>query len=374
MVVVGVDTHKATHTFVGVDAVGRKLGELTVRATTVGHMTALGWAREAFGNDLVWGIEDCRNLSGRLERELLDAGQQVVRVPPHLMAYTRASARTRGKSDPIDALAVARAVLREPNLPVSSHDEVSRELKLLVDRREDLVSHRSATICRLLWRVHELDPSHAPKPGSLDRAKTERELGAWLVTQPGLVAELARDELGDIMLLTAEINALERRISARVRAEAPSLLSIFGCAELTAAKLVGETAGVSRFRSEAAFASYAGVAPIPRSSGRTQVRMRGVRSGNRQMNAALYRIALVQIRHPSPGQAYYRKRRDANDPPAEALRRLKRRIVRSVFARLRADYANRPAMPQQSPSFPELERINAEWSRALADLGSPQPR
>lgn len=374
MVVVGVDTHKVTHTFVGVDGVGRKLGELTVRATTVGHMTALGWAREAFGNDLVWGIEDCRNLSGRLERELLDAGQHVVRVPPHLMAYTRASARTRGKSDSIDALAVARAVLREPNLPVASHDEVSRELKLLVDRREDLVAHRSAMICRLLWRVHELDPSHGPKPASLDRAKTERKLGAWLATQPGLVAELARDELGDIMLLTAEINALERRISARVRAEAPSLLSIFGCAELTAAKLVGETAGVSRFRSEAAFASYAGVAPIPHWSGRTRVPMRGVRSGNRQINAALYRIALVQIRHPSPGQVYYRKHRDANDPPAEALRRLERRIVRTVFARLRADYANRPAMAQQIPSFPELERINAEWSRALADLGSPQPR
>jgi transposase len=83
----------------------------------------------------------------------------------------------------------------------------------------------------------------------------------------------------------------------------------------------------------------------------------------------LYRIALVQIRHPSPGQAYYRKRRDANDPPAEALRRLKRRIARTVFARLQADYANRPAMPDQFPSFPELERINAEWSGALADLG-----
>jgi transposase len=372
VVVVGVDTHKATHTFVGIDAVGRKLGELTVRATTAGHMMALGWALEAFGPDLLWGIEDCRNLSSRLERELLDAGQQVVRVPPHLMAQTRASARTRGTSDPIDALAVARAVLREPNLPVASHDEVSRELKLMVDRREDLVSHRSATINRLLWRVHELDPAHAPKPASLDRAKTERELGAWLATQPGLVAELARDELGDIRILTAEINALKKRIAARVRADAASLLTIFGCAELTAAKLVGETAGVSRFRSEAAFACYAGVTPIPRWSGRTRVQLRAVRSGNRQLNTALYRIALVQIRHPSPGQAYYRKRRDAHDKPAEAIRRLERRIARTVFTRLRTDHANRPTMSRELMSFPDLQRINDEWSRMLADLGSPQ--
>lgn len=369
MVVIGVDTHKKTHTFVGVDPAGRKLGELTVTAINTGHMKALNWARSTFGDDLVWGIEDCRNLSGRLELDLLNAGQQVVRVPPHLMAYTRASARVRGKSDSIDALAAARAVLREPNLPVATHDAVSRELKLLVDRRETLVSQRSATTYRLLWRIHELDPTHAPKPASLGRAKTERELGAWLATQPGLVAEMACAELREIMHLTDEINALKVRIGARVRTEAPSLLTIYGCGELTAAKIVGQTAAVSRFRSEAAFASYAGIAPIPRSSAGRQVRMQGLRSGNRQLNAALYRIALVQISHPSPGQQYYKKRCDeAHDSPGKALRRLQRRIARTVFARLRTDYANRPAAPQEPVSLPELERINAEWSRALTDF------
>jgi transposase len=370
MVVVGVDTHKATHTLVGVDAAGRKLAELTVKATAVGNLKALGWARSAFGADMVWGIEDCRNLSSQLERALLDAGQRVVRVPPHLMARTRASARTRGKSDPIDALAVARAVLREPDLPVASHDEISRELKLLVDRRDDLVTQRSATTNRLLWRVHELDPSHAPKPASLGRRKTWRWLGAWLTTQPGLVASLARDELADIVFVTEEINALERRIAARVRAEAPSLLNLLGCAELTAAKVIGETAGVVRFRSEAAFACYAGVAPLPRWSGRTRVRVRVVRSGNRQLNVALYRIALTQSRHPGPGQEYYRKRRAAGDSHAEALRRLQRRVVRRVFGCLRADFANRQATCEPLRSFPEMERINAEWSRALARLCS----
>jgi transposase len=191
VVVVGVDAHKATHTLVGVDGSGRKLAELTVAATTAGHLKALAWAREVFGSDVVWGVEDSRNLTFRLERDLLDAGQRVVRVPPQLMARTRASARTRGKSDPIDALAVARAVLREPDLPVASHDEVSRELKLLVDRREDLVWHRTATMNRLMWRVHELDPSHSQKPLSLDHANAREALRVWLANQPGLVAELA---------------------------------------------------------------------------------------------------------------------------------------------------------------------------------------
>jgi transposase len=254
MVVVGADVHKRTHTFVAVDGVGKKLAEKVVSATCSGHHQALRWARERFGAEVVWAIEDCRHLSARLERDLLTAGQKVVRVPSKLMAQTRASARTRGKSDPIDALAVARAFLREPDLPVASHDEVSRELKLLVDRREHLVGQRTSTINRLLWRVHELDPEHAPKPRSLHLAKHRTLLSQWLATQHGLVAELARDELADITRLSQMIDALAKRIGERVRRVAPALLALPGCAELTAAKLVGEAAGVSRFKSEAAFA------------------------------------------------------------------------------------------------------------------------
>lgn len=341
MVVVGADVHKRTHTFVAVDEVGRKLGEKVVRANTAGHQRAVRWARTQFGTELVWAIEDCRHLSARLERDLLTADQKVVRVPPKLMALTRASARTRGKSDPIDALAVARAFLREPDLPVASHDEVSRELKLLVDRREDLVGQRTSTINRLLWRVHELDPDRAPKPRSLDLAKHRRLLGDWLATQSGLVAELARDELADITRLTEQINALAKRIGEKVRAVAPTLLATPGCAELTAAKIIGETAGVSRFKSEAAFARHSGVAPIPVWSGNTAGRVRMTRSGNRQLNAALHRIAVTQIRVDGLGQAYYRHRLDEGDSSTEALRCLKRRLARVVFSHLHTDQANR---------------------------------
>ena len=129
MVVVGADVHKRTHTFVAVDEVGKKLGEKVVAATSWGHAEAVMWARERFGGELMWAVEDCRHWSARLERDLLDFGQKVVRVPPKLMAMVRKSARTRGKSDPIDALAVARAYLGEPDLPIASHDEVSRELE-----------------------------------------------------------------------------------------------------------------------------------------------------------------------------------------------------------------------------------------------------
>jgi transposase len=341
MVVVGADVHKHSHTFVAVDEVGRKIGEKTVRAITAGHAEAVMWSRERFGNEVVWAIEDCRHLSARLERDLFGFGQKVVRVPPKLMAQTRASARTRGKSDPIDALAVARGFLREPDLPVASHDEMSRELKLLVDRREVLVAQRTATINRLLWRVHELDPERAPKPRSLDLAKHRGILGDWLGTLEGLIAELARDELADITRLTEAINALAKRIGERVREIAPVLLAMPGCGELTAAKLLGETAGVTRFKSEPAFARHAGVAPVPVWSGNTAGRVRMTRSGNRQLNAALHRIAVTQIRLDGLGQAYYRHRLAQGDSTPEALRCLKRRLARTVFRHLYTDHQNR---------------------------------
>ena len=195
--------------------------------------------------------------------------------------------------------------------------------------------------------ARKLDPEHAPKPRSLDLAKHRRLLGEWLTIEPGLVAELARDELADITRLTEAINALATRIGQRVRTVAPTLLSMPGCGELTAAKLVGETAAVTRFKSEAAFARHSGVAPVPVWSGNTAGRVRMTRSGNRQLNAALHRIAVTQIRLEGLGQTYYRHRIAAGDSNPEALRCLKRRLARVVFGHLRTDHNNRsqPCQP-----------------------------
>ncbi|NEB22817.1 IS110 family transposase, partial [Streptomyces sp. SID6673] len=267
---------------------------------------------------------------------------QVVRVPPKMMAEHRRTARTRGKSDPIDALAVARAAAREPDLPVASHDAVSRELKLLVDRRETLVGQRTATINSLLWRVHELDPEHEVKPRSLDLVKHQNGLWEWLGGQSGIVAELARDELDDVIAATERINRMARRIEKLTETVAPRLVAMPGCGALTAAKLVGESAGVSRFHTDAQFARHAGVAPIPVWSGNTAGRVRMTRSGNRQLNAALHRIAVTQIRLPdSLGKAYYEKKKAEAMSNREALRCLKRRLARIVFNHLQADHQAR---------------------------------
>lgn len=335
VVVVGTDVHKRSHTFVAVDEAGRKLGELTVQAVSKGHDKAVRWAHGKFGTEIVWGIEDCRHLSARLELDLLAAGQRVVRVPPKMMAVQRRVARTRGKSDPIDALAVAHAVLRAPELPVASHDEASREVKLLVDHRESLVRQRTAIVNRLRWHLHRIDPTIDPAQKSLKLKTTRTRLAELLDGVPGIDARLARELLTDIATLTDRANNLEREIAALVRSQAPALLQIPGCAELTAAKLYGETAGITRFAHEAKFAMHAGVAPIPVWSGSTRGRVRLNKAGNRQLNAALHRIAVTQLQREGLGRTYYDKRLAAGDSTTEALRCLKRRLARVVFNTLK---------------------------------------
>lgn len=327
---VGVDVHKDTHTAVLVDELGREHASRTVRATDAGHRALVAWARGQ-GDELRWAVEDCRHVSARLERALLGAGQQVVRVPPKLMAGARHSARTRGKSDPIDALAIARAALREPDLPVAEHDQTSRELKLLVDHREDLVAERTRMQNRLRWHLHELDPEIDPPARRLGEVGLLDALAARLDEHSGMVARLAGELIADVRARTLRIRELEREITTLTRQAAPRLLELPGCGPLTAAKIVGETARPGRFRSEACFAMHAGAAPIPASSGRTD-RHRLARGGNRQLNVALHRIAVTQTRLPgSLGQAYYQRRRAGGDTTMEALRVLKRRLARVVF-------------------------------------------
>ncbi len=233
-------------------------------------------------------IVDCRHIACRLERDLIAAGESVVRVAPKLMAHIRDSARTYEKSDPIDALAVARAALREPDLPVARLDGVERELRLLVDHREDLVAERIRIIARLRWHLHELDPVWTPL-AKIERAIAFDKIAGFLATccdGVALVHRLALRLVEHLRGLTTEIDELTAEITERVTSAAPPLLAIVGCGPLTAAKIVGETAQVHRFRSKDAFARLNGTAPLAVWSSNKQ-RHRLSRTGNRQLNAAL---------------------------------------------------------------------------------------
>lgn len=323
MVVLGVDAHKKSHTIVVCDEAGAEVGSITVAATVDGHLGAVKWAAQWDGRR--WAIEDCRHISRRLEADLLAAGELVVRVPPKMMAGQRRSARTRGKSDPIDALAVARAALREPGLPVARLDGPARAVKLLVDYRERLVRERTAVQNSLRWRLHELDPSWDPVRGSLDRYCVLNETETRLGRHEGMVADLARREVARIRDITREANQLEREITKTVAEIAPALLELPGCAGLTAAKLVGEAADITRFKNRDAYAMFNGTAPIPVWTG-NNTRFRLNRGGNRQTNAAIHRIAVTQMRVYPPAQELIERHLSNGKTKREALRILKRRL------------------------------------------------
>jgi transposase len=139
MIVIGVDVHKHSLTAVAVDELGRLLGEVSATSGS----EALAWSQSLPGERL-WALEDCRHVTRSLEQTLLAAAECLVRVPPRLTALQRRGGRVRGKSDAIDALAVARAALREPHLDQPRPEEARlRELKLLVDHRDDLVAERA---------------------------------------------------------------------------------------------------------------------------------------------------------------------------------------------------------------------------------------
>ena len=338
MVVIGADLHKRSHTLVAVDAAGRKLAEKEASATPAGHLELRRWLSR--WPDRSIALEDCRHLSRTFERDLLRAGERVIRVPPKLMAGARRSSREPGKSDPIDALAVARAALREPDLPVATLDGPERDVRLLVDHRDDLVATRTQDQNRLRWHLHELMPGGEPAPRALDRGHVLAALDQRLADEPGTVARLARDLVARIRELTATINDLEREIARLAADLAPSLLALTGCGPLTAAKLVGETAGIGRFRSKAAFARHNGSAPVPVWSANSG-RHRLSRTGNRQLNAALHRIAITQMRLEGRGREYIAKRRAAGDTKTEAIRALRRHISDEVYRRMRHDDATR---------------------------------
>jgi transposase len=331
LIVVGVDAHSDTHTAAAVDRqTAERLGLLEVRARAAGHLELLEWARR-LGAERVWAIEDCRQLSSGLERVLLEAGERVVRVAPKLMADQRRAARSFGKSDPIDALAAARAAIREPDLPVATPPGEEYELGLLVDHREALVLECVRHQRRLRDYLHRIDPELVPALRGTAKTANLNRLSRQLARMPqSMEVRICRELIGRVRELAKRIVELAREIAGYVRRMRPELLAIPGCGIITAARILAEIAGIERFATEARLASYAGVAPLDASSGRQQ-RHRLSRAGNRQLNRALYTIAVTQMRIHPAARDYLERAMQRGKTKREALRSLKRHLVRVIY-------------------------------------------
>src|SRR5699024_2200903 len=159
-------------------------------------------------------------------------------------------------------------------------------------RREDLVAERTRVINRLRWHLHELDPEVDPAPRALTHRPAQERVRELVEASEGIVAEIAGMVLADLERLCSSISELDARLRAMVQDLEPELLEIPGCAGLSAARVLAETAGIKRFATESKFAMFAGCAPFPVWSGETEGRVRLNRGGNRQLNCAIHRIEI----------------------------------------------------------------------------------
>ena len=353
MIVLGADTHKRSHTIAAVAAAsGELLGEQTVAVGRRGFDALLRWARGLDG-ERVWALEDCRHVSGSLERFLIERGERVLRIPTHLTARRaqqrpparqvgcdrRAQRRPRraaGRPGHVPGRAPGRArarpaAARRPPRTTRPPSRRAQQHAALAPARP-LARAAAARRRAVLEEVEHADRP-APGPRRADDARPDRARRA----APPARAH-ARDQAGS--------SARSPSSSAQL---APQLLSEPGFGPLIAAKLVGEIAGAQRFATAAKLARAAGVAPIPASSGNTQ-RQRLDQGGNRQINAALHRVIVTRARCHQPTRDYIARRRSEGKSTREAIRCLKRYLTRHVWRLLQPPHPVPETTPHPSIS------------------------
>jgi transposase len=339
VITIGIDPHKRSLTAAALDPHSRLLGQQRLAATSQAATQLLVWAEQ--WPQRRWAVEGASGLGRPIAQLLVAAGEPVVDVPAKLAARARllgtSSAR---KTDLADAASVATAAIHHRRLrPVALEDQTVI-LRLLSDRRDDLVAERTRTLSRLHVLLADLHP------GGAKRELTATQAAAMLrqIRPVTVVAverkRIARELLADVRRLDGQVKTASQTIRTAVREHGTTLTEVFGVGPVLAAKLLGHAGDITRFPDRDHFASYTGTAPVEASSGDVR-RHRLNRGGNRQLNTALHLIAVCQIRDSSLGQAYYQRKLVEAKTPEEARRSLKRHLANVVYSHLIADHRRR---------------------------------
>ncbi len=340
MIIIGIDAHSRSHTAAAIDEQGRLLEHVEVAAGPAGLAHLAAWLQR-FENQRLVAVENARGYGLALIRQLLLEGEELVDVPASLTSDSRPSSGPRGKTDHGDALVVARIALREQErLPRLNASVLDDELKLLADAREQLIveagrwRNRAHALLRVAAPGYQTETGALASAGAVRRAQT---IARRAIKHDPTRGRLAVDALTRLTTLERDARKLEREIRQLLETRGcVNLLAIRGVGPIVAAKILGETRGISRFRSQAAFAAHTGTAPVPASSGRVQ-RHRLNRGGNRQLNRALYTIAMVQARWDPAAREYLDRKIGEGKSAAEARRCLKRHLANVVYRALNAD-------------------------------------
>lgn len=337
LMLIGVDPHKSTHTATAVDPLtNREAASLRIEATLSEYRRVLSWAKQ--WPERKWAIENVNGLGRHFASWLLARGEIVLDVSPSATARVRQLSRGgRRKNDQIDAAAAACvAALQGDARQVSAEDETDA-LVILDERRMNLAQNRVRAVNQLHALFRDLIPGGAPT--SLSAA--DASLLLRLVRPQGSVEQTrkaaAKDLVADVRRLDEQLKDNQRQISELLAASETTLQEVDGVGPVLAARLLARTGRASRFPTAAAFANYAGVAPVEVASADKQ-RHRLSRFGDRQLNSVLHTVAMVQIRMKnSRGNAYYKRKIEEGKTPKEARRCLKRRLADLIWRRMIAD-------------------------------------
>jgi transposase len=358
-VTVGVDTHTDQHVGVALDQFGRRLGTRSVPTTPAGFAELVAWAR-TFGTLEQLGVEGTGSYGAGLTRWLRARGLAVIEVE-RPRRHDRQARRRRGKSDPLDAEAAARAVqagtvVGQPKAG-DGHVEMIRTLRLA---RRSAMKARTQAANQLHALVVTAPDELRARLRALPMAELITLVAAFrpvrtgsALSTPLAAAKLALKGLaGRYRQLSAEIEALDVHLEQLVASAAPALLAVKGVGtDIAGALLVAAGDNPERLHSEAAFASLCGVAPIPASSGKTH-RHRLSRGGDRDANRALYLLALGRMGWDPATRTYVTRRTAAGLSKPEIIRCLKRYLAREIYRILVTPLASpaRPADGDPTPS------------------------
>lgn len=334
--IIGVDTHKRTHTGSVVDPLGAELSTTTLPADVSGYRRLLQFAKTQAGGRRLWAIEGTGSYGGGLTTYLLEQDEQVVEID----RPERPARRNGAKSDVLDATRAAREALSRRHLAQPRRRGDREALRVLLRTRKSAVGACSQAICHLKSLVitapaklrHRLDPLGTN--ALIERCARLRILSTHDVEYRATVTAL-RATARRALALNREAEDMKSALQALVRRMAPPLLAENGVGPITGAEVLCAWSHRGRLRSEAAFATLAGVAPIPASSGQV-TRHRLNRNGDRNLNCALHTIVLCRLAHHEETKRYAARRQKEGKTPREIKRCLKRQLARRLFKLLEA--------------------------------------
>ena len=328
-VIIGVDPHKASHTAAVLGGRHQVLAHLRIASDRAGYRQLRRWS--ARWPQRLWAVENTAGLGSSLTQWLLRDGEQVVDVPAKLSARVRLLSTGHGrKTDRADAVSTALGACSTAELQRAALEGQATTLRLLSDRRDELVASRTQTLNRLHALLAELAPGPVRTPLSAYRAAALLRPIRVSAGPARTRRLLAVDLLHDVRRLDTLLARIAKPIVAAVKEAHSRRTDLFGIGPILAAKILGRISDVRRFPTAARFAASCGVAPIEASSGDV-VRHRLSRAGDRQLNFALHVMAVTQARQHPSGRAYYLRKHGEGHSDKEALRCLKRRLADVVY-------------------------------------------